>query len=89
MKALKKLIGLEQSTSKAIPFKEWSAPPEIHFECPDTENKYNLYRRCDSIIYNIVISIPSFVCFIYSNCLIFSLCSVQNSTNLPYLSKFT
>lgn len=41
MKALKKLIGLEQSTSKAMPFKEWPDPPEIHFECDETEHKYN------------------------------------------------
>jgi structure-specific endonuclease subunit SLX1 len=41
MKALKKLIGLEQSTSKAKPFREWDAPPVIHFECNETENKYN------------------------------------------------
>lgn len=41
MKALKKLLDLEQSTSKALPFKEWSASPEIHFECDDTKNKYD------------------------------------------------
>jgi structure-specific endonuclease subunit SLX1 len=41
MKALKKLIGLEQSTSKAKPFKEWDTQPQIHFECPDAEQKYN------------------------------------------------
>ncbi len=40
MKALKKLIGLEQSTTKAKPFKEWPSPPVIHFECPDAERKY-------------------------------------------------
>ena len=40
MKALKKLINLDQSTSKALPFKEWLSPPVIHFECVDTENKY-------------------------------------------------
>jgi structure-specific endonuclease subunit SLX1 len=42
MKALKKLIGLEQSTSNAKPFREWDTQPQIHFECPDAENKYNL-----------------------------------------------
>jgi len=42
MKALKKLIGLEQSTSKAKPFKEWDTQPIIHFECTETENKYQL-----------------------------------------------
>jgi predicted GIY-YIG superfamily endonuclease len=30
--ALKKLLSLERSTSKAIPFSEWSVNPEIHFE---------------------------------------------------------
>ena len=40
MKALKKLIGLEQSTSKAKPYALWDSPPVIHFECPETENKY-------------------------------------------------
>jgi structure-specific endonuclease subunit SLX1 len=43
MKALKKLIGLEQSTSKAMPFKEWPVPPEIHFECEETENKFKIF----------------------------------------------
>jgi len=43
MKALKKLIGLEQSTSKAKPFKEWDTQPQIYFECPDTEVKYNSF----------------------------------------------
>ena len=40
MKALKKLINLEQSTSKAKLFKEWDTQPTIHFECPNAESKY-------------------------------------------------
>ena len=32
MKALDILLSLEQSTSKAIPFKEWITPPLIHIE---------------------------------------------------------
>ena len=32
MKALDILLALEQSTSKAIPFKEWITPPLIHIE---------------------------------------------------------
>jgi len=42
MKALKKLINLEQSTSKAIPYNQWPSPPIIHFECPDAEYKYKI-----------------------------------------------
>jgi len=42
MKALKKLIGLTQSTSKAIPYTEWPSPPVIHFECTECETQYNL-----------------------------------------------
>ena len=45
MKALKKLIGLEQSTSKAKPFKEWDTQPTIHFECSDTERKYESIQK--------------------------------------------
>lgn len=48
MKALKTLIRLEQSTSKAMPFKEWPAPPEIHFECLETENKYNELNKLNT-----------------------------------------
>ena len=32
MTALKHLLALEQSTTKAIPFKEWLIPPEVHLE---------------------------------------------------------
>ena len=45
MKALKKLIGLDQSTSKAKPFREWDTQPTIHFECPDTEHKYDSLQK--------------------------------------------
>ena len=30
--ALKKLLSLERSTKKAIPFSEWENPPEVNFE---------------------------------------------------------
>jgi structure-specific endonuclease subunit SLX1 len=51
MLALKNLLALPQSTSKAKPFAEWSAPPEVHIEIDeaniyydklfkDTERKY-------------------------------------------------
>lgn len=31
MKALDQLLTLERSTTKAIPYREWSQPPEIHY----------------------------------------------------------
>lgn len=42
IQALKQLLQLQQSTSKAIPYTEWSAPPEVHCETPDAERIYNL-----------------------------------------------
>jgi len=39
--ALKKLLSLEQSTSKAIPFSQWEKMPEILFEKPHLESLYN------------------------------------------------
>ena len=44
MKALKQLIELPQSTSKAIPFKEWLIPPEVHCETPESESIYKGLR---------------------------------------------
>jgi len=41
MRALKQLLSLPQSTSKAIPFIEWTSPPEIHFELGEAEEVYN------------------------------------------------
>ena len=41
MRALKQLLSLPQSTSKAIPFIEWPSPPEIHFELVEAEETYN------------------------------------------------
>ena len=40
MKALKNLLSLSQSTTKAIPFSEWISPPQIHFEKEDFERIY-------------------------------------------------
>ena len=37
MKALQHLLSLEQSTSKAIPFKNWNVPPEVHIEMEDAK----------------------------------------------------
>ena len=37
MKALQHLLSLEQSTSKAIPFKNWDVPPEVYIEMEDAK----------------------------------------------------
>lgn len=37
MNALQHLLSLEQSTSKAIPFKNWNVPPEVHIEMEDAK----------------------------------------------------
>ena len=42
IKALKNLLELPQSTSKAIPYAEWSTPPEVHCETTEAEQFYNL-----------------------------------------------
>ena len=41
MQALKELLSLERSTSKAIPYKEWTTPPEVHLETEEAEKFYN------------------------------------------------
>ena len=41
MRALKDLLALEQSTSKAIPYSSWSSPPEIHFEIEKAKEIYS------------------------------------------------
>lgn len=40
LKALKELLALPQATSKAIPFAEWPAPPEVHLETEDATRIY-------------------------------------------------
>jgi len=40
MKALKTLLSLPQSTTKAIPFKDWGSAPEIHFEMEEMKEVY-------------------------------------------------
>ena len=40
MRALKDLLSLEQSTSKAIPYSEWPIPPEVHLETVDAKKYY-------------------------------------------------
>ena len=40
MSALKMLLELPQSTSKAIPYNEWETPPQVHIE----DDKYDTFR---------------------------------------------
>lgn len=37
MKALKQLLALERSTSKAIPYAEWASMPEVHIEFDEAQ----------------------------------------------------
>ena len=41
IKALKELLSLEKPTSKAITYKEWPSPPEVHLEIEEVEKLYN------------------------------------------------
>jgi len=40
-KALKELLSLDKSTSKAIPYNEWPEPPNVHLETDDANQIYN------------------------------------------------
>jgi hypothetical protein len=40
MRALKELLSLERPTSKAITYREWPSPPEIHWEDTKAEEYY-------------------------------------------------
>jgi len=42
MEALKGLLALEKSTSLAIPFIEWSSPPELHLETEEVKKYYEI-----------------------------------------------
>jgi len=42
LNALKELLSLERSTSKATPFKEWETPPEVHLE---TEEAQSIFEK--------------------------------------------
>ena len=39
--ALKMLLDLPKPTTKAIPYTEWPAPPEVHLETDDAKFYYN------------------------------------------------
>jgi predicted GIY-YIG superfamily endonuclease len=41
MLALKQLLGLPRSTSKAKPYSEWTTPPEVHIETDDATIYYD------------------------------------------------
>ena len=42
MAALKNLLALERPTTKAIPYSEWTAPPEVHLETDEATNLYTI-----------------------------------------------
>lgn len=41
LEALKQLLSLEKSTTKAIPFSEWPLKPEIHLEVEEAQIYYD------------------------------------------------
>ena len=43
MRSLKELLSLPQSTTKAIPFKEWDNPPKINFELEEAKMIYSTF----------------------------------------------
>ena len=45
MTALKDLLNLPQSTSKAKPYSEWPTPPEVHLETDDTKKYENMFNK--------------------------------------------
>jgi structure-specific endonuclease subunit SLX1 len=42
MEALKELLALEKATSLAMPFNEWSSPPEVHLEMEEATKYYEI-----------------------------------------------
>jgi structure-specific endonuclease subunit SLX1 len=45
MMALKMLLKLPQSTSKAKPYSEWNTQPEVHLEIDDAKNYYDVSKE--------------------------------------------
>jgi structure-specific endonuclease subunit SLX1 len=45
MLALKQLLELPQSTTKAIPYAEWPSKPEVHLETDDVKTYENLFFK--------------------------------------------
>jgi structure-specific endonuclease subunit SLX1 len=44
MMALKDLLSLSQSTSKATPYAEWPSPPEVHLETDEAKKYEQLFN---------------------------------------------
>jgi structure-specific endonuclease subunit SLX1 len=44
MLALKELLELKQSTSKALPYSEWPTLPKVHFETDDSKKYENIFN---------------------------------------------
>jgi len=49
MMALKDLLALTQSTSKAIPYELWPSPPVVHLETDESKKYENLFTISNSI----------------------------------------
>jgi structure-specific endonuclease subunit SLX1 len=49
IQALKDLLALEQSTSKAIPYSDWPSPPEVHCEIDEAEQLFTYQHLIQSI----------------------------------------
>jgi len=45
MLALKDLLALKQSTSKALPYSEWCTPPELHLETEDAKKHESIFNN--------------------------------------------
>jgi len=44
MEALKELLALEKSTTAAVPYIEWSSPPEVHLEIDEVKQYYETIK---------------------------------------------
>jgi len=53
MEALVQLLSLEQSTSKAVPFKEWKSKPMIHVEEEFVDKCAVFLTSCENLPYEI------------------------------------
>ena len=49
MNALKQLLALERSTSKALAYTEWSEPPCVHLETDEAKKYYELINNTNTI----------------------------------------
>jgi hypothetical protein len=51
LSALKTLLALERSTSKAVPYAEWPSPPQVIVELPRLKDRLDLSHNL--FVYNI------------------------------------